>query len=212
MIRSLCFAVALVCGLPNMVSGPLPRPRAEVPAAAGAEGLYEEIGLEDTLQREVFLAALGSIGAHGLKGRTLAIADMSQPSSARRLYIIDLESKQLVFRTLVAHGSGSGGLLAEHFSNDSGSHQTSLGLYHVGSEIVSPKHGPALLLDGLDAGVNDAARAREIIVHGADYVSEAFVVRNGRLGRSWGCPAVPLGDMARVIDLLADDGLLYVYG
>jgi hypothetical protein len=160
----------------------------------------------------VFLAAVGSLEAHGVEVGTLAIADMSQPSSAERLFIIDLESRELLLGTFVAHGSGSGGLIAERFGNLEGSHQTSLGLYRVGERIVSPKHGPALLLDGLEAGVNDEARAREIIIHGADYVSEEFVAQNGRLGRSWGCPAVPREEIGRVIELLAENGALYVYG
>ena len=126
--------------------------------------------------------------------------------------IVDLAQQKVLLNTYVAHGQGSGGLMANAFSNTHNSHQTSLGLYRVGQEIVSPKHGPALLLAGLDKGINDQARPREIIIHGADYVSADFIKRTGRLGRSWGCPAVPRADMARVIAMLADGGLLYVHG
>lgn len=212
MIRSITLALLVVWAMPLAATEGPWTPLKEAPAADPAEVLYEELGLEGELDSEVFLAGLRSVEAHDLDVGTLAIADMSQPSTAERLYILDLESRELVLRTFVAHGSGSGGLMADSFSNLEGSHQTSLGLYRVGSEIVSPKHGPALLLDGLDPGVNDEARAREIIVHSADYVSEEFIEQNGRLGRSWGCPAVPPEDMAQVIELLADDGLLYVYG
>lgn len=142
----------------------------------------------------------------------LAIADMTQPSTTQRLVVIDLQSKKIVMRTWVAHGQNSGELMATRFSNTDESHQTSLGLYKVGQRIVSPKHGPALLLEGLEQGKNDKARSREIIVHGADYVSEKFIATTGRLGRSWGCPAIPREEMARAIEYLADGGLLYVHG
>ena len=142
----------------------------------------------------------------------LAIADMTRPSSEKRLYVIDLQRKQVVMRTWVAHGQGSGELHCTRFSNKEGSHQTSKGLYRVGSEITSPKHGEALLLHGLDRGLNDQALAREVIMHGADYVSADFIARHGRLGRSWGCPAVSREDMPRMIDLLGDGGVLYVHG
>ena len=81
----------------------------------------------------------------------------------------------------------------------------------MGARIVSPKHGAALLLDGLDRGVNDNARSREVIIHAAPYVSPEFVARHGQLGRSWGCPAVPAAEMGKVVELLRDGGLLYVY-
>jgi hypothetical protein len=179
---------------------------------ANAATLYREIGLHGVLDSTVFTAGYASMAGRGLTTGMLAIADMSQPSTARRLYVIDLETKKLVLRTWVAHGQGSGGLIARGFSNRHGSLQTSLGLYRVGQAIVSPKHGPALLLYGLDRGVNDRAQAREVIIHGADYVSAAYIAKHRRLGRSWGCPAVPRADIARVIDLLAEDGLLFVYG
>jgi len=187
-------------------------PDAVAVAEDPAEALYREAGLVGILDSVVFLAGHRDMERHGLHARMLAIADMTQPSTAKRLFIVDLETKKLVLRTWVAHGQNSGGLTAERFSNRDGSHQTSLGLYRVGTVIVSPKHGRALLLHGLDAGVNDQALHREVIIHGADYVSARFIAANGRLGRSWGCPAVPRDDMARVIELLADGGLLYVAG
>lgn len=206
LFRLLTLAVLLTSTAPAVASA--------TPTAAPdrAETLYESLGLDGAIDRAAFLAGIRSAEARSLDPTTFAIADMSRPSSERRLVIVDLVAEELVLQTFVAHGSGSGGLMAEQFSNIEGSHQTSLGLYRVGSEIVSPKHGPALLLDGLDPGINDLARPREIIIHGADYVSAEFVAANGRLGRSWGCPAVPRNDMAQVIDLLADDGLLFIYG
>jgi hypothetical protein len=204
--------LALLLALAAPSAAASPAPAAATVAEDPGEALYREIGLEGTMDRPVFLSALHSVEQHRIKARTLAIADLTQPSTAQRLFVIDLQSKKLVLRSWVAHGQGSGGLMAERFSNREGSHQTSLGLYRVGQEIVSPKHGPALLLDGLDIGKNDQARAREVIIHGADYVSEQFIAQNGRLGRSWGCPAVPREEMAQVIKLLADGGLLYVHG
>jgi hypothetical protein len=180
--------------------------------ATNASDLFREMRLAGVLEESVFTAGYQSMQRHGLSATMLAIADMSQPSSARRLYVFDLVKKELVLRTFVAHGSGSGDLMAERFSNREGSHQTSLGMYRVGARIHSPKHGAALRLEGLDAGVNDNAWDREVIIHGASYVSAAFVARQGRLGRSWGCPAVSREDMPKMIDLLADGGLLYLHG
>jgi hypothetical protein len=164
------------------------------------------------LDRAVFEAAHQKLQASGVSSGTLAIADMTQPSTAKRLVVVDLATKTLVLNTYVAHGQNTGELFARHFSNRQDSHQTSLGLFKVGAAIKSPKHGPALLLHGLEKGVNDQALAREIIIHGAPYASEKFIAANGRLGRSWGCPAVPREAMPRIIETLADGGLLYVHG
>ncbi len=203
----------VVSALPDVAASALPD--LDVAAAPEpADALYDDLGLDGVIAREVFASAYESVSSRGLSVRsgTLAIADMSQPSTAQRLVIVNLAQQKILLRTWVAHGTGSGGLMAERFSNTHGSHQTSLGLYRVGKEIVSPKHGAALLLAGLDTGVNDQARAREVIIHGADYVSEDFITRTGRLGRSWGCPAVPRAEMTRVISTLADGGLLFVHG
>jgi hypothetical protein len=189
-----------------------PAPVASIPAEDAGKALYAEIGLEGVLAESAFTKALASILRRGLKPRLLAIADMTLPSTVKRICVIDLDKKLLLLRTYVAHGQGSGELFCTSFSNREGSHATSKGLYRVGAEIVSPKHGEALLLHGLDRGVNCQAERREVIMHGADYVSEEFIAQQGRLGRSWGCPAVPRADMPRMIDLLAGGGYLYVHG
>ncbi len=177
-----------------------------------AEELFDEIGLYGQMTSDAFIAGYKSVAAHKAQHRILAIADMTKPSTDERLYLIDLDKKKLILRTWVAHGSATGELYAEHFSNISGSHQTSLGLYRVGVEIVSPKHGAALLLHGLDRNLNGLALEREVIMHGADYVSAEFIEKHGRLGRSWGCPTVSKAHMPQMLDLLADGGLLFVYG
>ncbi len=170
--------------------------------------------MDGLIDRQAFAAAYESVSprATSVGNGTLAIADMSQRSTTKRLVIVDFARQKVLLHTWVAHGQGSGGLMATAFSNTHNSHQSSLGLYRVGQRIVSPKHGPALLLAGQDAGINDQARAREVIIHGADYVSADFIAETGRLGRSWGCPAVPRADMPQMIKALANGGLLYVHG
>jgi len=192
-------------------AAPAPAPSAG-PSIDEVRELYTEIGLEGCVAESAFSKGLGSATRRGLKPRVLAIADMTLPSTAKRLSIIDLDKKELLLTTYVAHGQGSGELHCTSFSNRHGSHATSKGLYRVGAEIVSPKHGAALLLHGLDAGTNCQAEPREVIMHGADYVSEDFIAEHGRLGRSWGCPAVSRADMPLMIQWLAGGGYLYVHG
>ncbi len=203
--------VAFAVAVPDLGASP-ERVAIAAPSPSPADLLYDELDLDGILDREAFAAAHERLTREGVDAPTLAIADMRRPSTEQRLVILDLEHRRVALQTWVAHGSGSGGLMAERFGNTHNSHQTSLGLYRVGERIRSPKHGPALLLEGLDRGLNDQARAREVIIHGADYVSESFIARTGRLGRSWGCPAVPRDQMAAVIETLADGGYLYVYG
>lgn len=205
--------LALLTALALALPGLLPARSAERTSAPDPAGtLFSAMKLDGVIDRAVFDAAYARIARAGEIGGILAIADMSQPSTAQRLVVVNLDTREVLTRTWVAHGQGSGELMAERFSNRHNSHQTSLGLYRVGARIRSPKHGAALLLEGLDRGLNDQARAREVIIHGADYVSADFVARHGRLGRSWGCPAVPRDVMATLIESLADGGLLYIHG
>jgi hypothetical protein len=144
------------------------------------------------------------------KPRTLTVIDYSQPSTAKRLWVYDLTTHELLYEERVAHGQGSGANFATVFSNEDESHQTSLGLFVTDTTYVG-KNGYSLRLDGLDQGVNDRARDRAIVMHGAPYVSDAFVKANGRLGRSWGCPAVSELVARELIDRVKGGGLVFSY-
>jgi hypothetical protein len=144
------------------------------------------------------------------KKNLITIVDFTKPSTQERFYVIDLENRQLLFRCLVAHGKNSGENNAEYFSNQSGSLKSSLGFF-LTAETYNGDHGYSLKLDGLEKGINDSARFREIVIHGADYVSRDFIEKYGRLGRSWGCPALPVEISKDVIDKIYGGSCLYIF-
>jgi hypothetical protein len=135
---------------------------------------------------------------------------LSQPSVNKRLYVIDLEKQKLLLRTYVAHGRNSGELYAKKFSNDISSYQTSLGFYQT-LTTYQGKHGLSLKLKGLETGFNTNALDRAVVIHGADYASESFIRKNGRLGRSLGCPAVPYEIHKDLIETIKNGACLFVY-
>ncbi len=167
--------------------------------------------LQGCIKKDAFYIAYQGVQKWNPNARMLAIADLSQGSEKQRFYILDLEKKEVILQTWVAHGKNSGDHFALHFSNKEASYMSSKGFFSIGEEFISPKHGPALLLEGLEKGINDNARAREIIIHGADYVSESFIEAHGRCGRSHGCPALPGEEMAKAIRLLPPGSLLYIH-
>jgi hypothetical protein len=141
----------------------------------------------------------------------LTIVDYSQPSSHKRFYVFDLKNKKLLYNSLVAHGRNSGEVYATSFSNKEGSLMSSLGFYVTGSSVSNTHTGYSLILNGIEEGINDNAFKRAIIMHGADYATEEFIQRNGRLGRSFGCPALPPEISTSVIDLIKDGSCLFVF-
>lgn len=141
---------------------------------------------------------------------TLTVIDYSKPSTAKRLWVYDLTSHNLLYTELVAHGQGSGDNFATKFSNDDETHRSSIGLF-VTEDTYVGKNGYSLRLNGLDAGFNDHALQRAIVMHGAPYVSEEATRALGRLGRSWGCPALRAGVVHEVIDRVKSGGLIFSY-
>ena len=150
----------------------------------------------------------GRIDADG--DRLLTVIDYSRASTLPRLWVLDLERERLLFEELVAHGQGSGDNFPTRFSNREGSHQTSIGLFRTADTYVGA-NGYSLRLDGLESGVNDRARERAIVMHGAPYVSTDSVRALGRLGRSHGCPALRPAIARTVIDTIKDGSLVFAY-
>ncbi len=140
----------------------------------------------------------------------ITIIDFSSPSTERRLFVLDLKNHKIVKNTLVAHGKNSGVNIAESFSNKRHSRKSSLGLY-LTNETYFGKHGYSLRLDGMSNGLNDQARKRAIVIHGANYVSDSFIENNGRIGRSFGCPALPNNEVEEIINLIKDGSCLFIY-
>jgi hypothetical protein len=179
--------------------------------------VYNAAGLaKSNLEYNVFKKAL--IGYLNLKARDLVsakqlltIVDFNKSSTQKRLWIIDLAEQKLLFNTLVAHGQGSGGDKPDKFSNQPNSHQSSLGFY-VTSDIYRGKHGLSMKLDGMDKGFNTNAKERAVVIHGADYVSQQFVNQHGRLGRSHGCPALPIELTGKIIENIKGKTCLFIAG
>jgi len=208
-IRTLTFCAA-VLGVCVVVCLPL---TAKTRAAFNAEAwnVVDRGAIDPT----VFELALGAAACAVKSGAiidpsTLTVIDYSRPSTARRLWVFDMHSQALLYEELVAHGKNSGDNMATRFSNELDSHQSSLGLYLTEDTYVG-KNGYSLRLRGLDDGFNDRASERAIVMHGAPYVNDDVARTMGRLGRSWGCPALREGVARVIIDRVKETGLLFAY-
>jgi hypothetical protein len=140
----------------------------------------------------------------------LTIIDFSKPSTQKRLYVLDMVTGKILFNSLVAHGRNSGQVFAKKFSNKQKSYKSSLGFYET-LEAYNGSNGYSLKLKGFEKGINDNAYGRSIVLHGADYVSETFIHRNGYLGRSEGCPAVPKEISKDIIDIIKGGSCMFLY-
>jgi len=170
-----------------------------------------EAGMTQTVFNSA-LQGLEKLDSAGVisKDSIITIIDFSQPSDKKRLYVLNLASKQLLFNTLVAHGRNSGSLWAKSFSNSLSSLKSSPGFYVTG-ETYMGDNGYSLRLDGLEKNINDNARARSIVMHGAPYVDQSSIETLGFLGRSLGCPAVPLALHKAIINTIKEGTCLFIY-
>jgi len=191
--------------IPTRAVKPAEQPPSILPALVKAETIDPKV-LKLALQAATCATQQGVVE----RPPTLTVIDYSRPSTEPRMWVVDLKTGKVLFEELVAHGQGSGDNLASKFSDDPDSHQSSLGLF-VTEETYTGKHGYSLRLAGLEDGVNSRARERAIVVHGAPYVSAGTVSTLGRLGRSWGCPALNAAIARRVIDTIKDGSLIFSY-
>lgn len=146
-----------------------------------------------------------------VKRPRLVLIDYTKPSREERLWVVDMERGRVLFRELVAHGKGSGAGRATRFSNVPGSLATSVGVF-LTADVYRGEHGKSLRLDGLEPGFNDKARERAIVIHAAGYVDARLAKRQGRIGRSWGCPALPTATASAIIDEIAGGALVFAWG
>lgn len=185
---------------------------------SSSEELYQSISFENTnkLNFDVFSKAL--LGFENLKkagklsdeAHLLTICDFSLSSNTKRLWVIDMSERKVLFNSLVAHGKNTGEEFATNFSNTESSLQSSMGFY-ITESTYSGDNGYSLKLLGMDKGFNDAAYKRAVVMHGADYVSEEFAAAHKRIGRSWGCPAIPRDLTEPIINTIKGKNCLFIY-
>jgi hypothetical protein len=198
----------LLFSMPAALTPAVPSPSTDALAVCeqlSAPGLAPDV-LAHAIDAHTCAARRGEL-AKSAHPERLVVIDYSLPSTATRLWVIDLDQRRVLDAQRVAHGQGTGDDLASVFSNNEGSHQSSLGVFRTAETYIG-EHGRSLRLDGLEPGFNDRARERTIVMHGADYVSDTFVAQVGRLGRSWGCPAVSNEAVGPLIDEIAGGTLV----
>jgi len=201
---------------PQADGTPTPKPAVAVPAVATTTSVPALLSAgADGLSPQVLSAALDAVAgarARGVTGRDdlLTVIDYSLPSTEPRLWVLDLARGKVLYHELVAHGRGSGENVATRFSNVPDSRATSLGLFVTGGTYQGG-NGYSLILKGLDRGLNDRAEERHIVMHGAWYVSPEQARSQGRIGRSWGCPALSEQIARPIIDTIKGGSFLFSY-
>jgi hypothetical protein len=179
--------------------------------AVGRQGATAEEALDQGVL-EFALSGYRQVVAAGEvePGTVLTIIDYSRPSTEPRLFVYDPAHDEILRTSLVAHGKNSGENRTTRFGNEPGSLRSSPGFFVTG-DTYQGRHGYSLRLRGLEPGINDNAARRHIVIHGADYVSRDFARRFGRLGRSWGCPALPHETARDIIDVIKNGTCLFIF-
>lgn len=173
--------------------------------------LYMDLKLKDKVSYIAFKQAIDGYNKITTKNKNIiTLIDFSKPSTEERLYVIDIKNKKVLQASVVSHAKNSGDNYATSFSNSHGSHKSSLGFF-VTEKTYQGRNGYSLVLDGLEEGINDQAKERAIVIHGASYANPAVAASSGRLGRSFGCPALPTAVNREIIDTIKDGSLLYIY-
>lgn len=179
-----------------------------------ANNLYSSLSAEGLSFETFFMACQGYyqlLAQHSIDRDTiLTIIDYSKPSYQERLFVIDTKNMKLLYHSLVAHGKGSGETMAMSFSNQPASHKSSLGFF-ITADSYMGKHGYSLRIDGIENGINNNALSRAIVFHEAQYVSSDFIKKYGRLGRSFGCPALPVEISRDIINTIKNSSCLFIY-
>lgn len=174
------------------------------------EELFEEMQLGGIVNFIAFRDAVA--GYHRIEQKTkpiMTLIDFTKPSTEKRLFVFDMEKKEILYSSVVAHGRNSGDNYATSFSNEYGSYKSSLGFY-LTENTYQGRNGYSLVLNGLEEGINDRAKQRAIVVHGAAYANPATIA-SGRLGRSLGCPALPHALTRPIIDTIKKGSVLFIY-
>ncbi len=185
-------------------------PENNVSELAAGEQLFEDMQLGKMVNFIAFRQAV--VGYNRIKEKTkpiLTLIDFSKPSTEKRLFVFDMEKKKLLYSSVVSHGKNSGENYATSFSNTYGSYKSSLGFY-LTENTYQGKNGYSLILNGLEKGINDKAKERAIVVHGAAYANPS-VTTSGRLGRSFGCPALPQALAKPIINTIKEGSVLFIY-
>jgi hypothetical protein len=182
---------------------------------APAFNIDRPVAMQDGVNADVLNLALGAVACGVASGDleappTLTLIDYSLPSTTPRLWVFDLHTGKILFHELVAHGRNTGDNMAVHFSDAMESRESSIGLFRTADTYVG-HNGYSLRLDGLEPGFNAHARERAIVMHGAAYVNADVAKANGRLGRSWGCPALREAVARQVIDTVRGGGVIFSY-
>lgn len=217
MVRGVGAAVVISIALCLQACAPAQAPRPLLPAVQSLETAVQALQTADLPwpRSEVWELASRAYRCAASEGSVhrsvLTVIDYSLPSNERRLWVIDMLHRRVLHHELVAHGEGSGaGAMAVAFSNEVGSHQSSLGLFRT-DEVYMGRFGYSLRLSGLEPRINDRARERAIVVHGDVNVSDSVASRWGMVGPSWGCPALATEVAPRVIDNIAGGSAIFAY-